>query len=56
MGHRFPSPRLAKTLLYYRVEEIAVLYGCHKNTVRSWLANGLEAIDERRPTLVQGGP
>ena len=54
MGNRLPSPRLAKTLLCYRVEEIAVLYGCHKNTVRNWLANGLEAIDDRRPIMVHG--
>ena len=26
----------------------------HKNTVRGWLKSGLEAVDDRRPTLVLG--
>jgi hypothetical protein len=27
----------------------------HKNTVRAWLRDGLKAIDQRRPVLIQGG-
>ena len=51
---RRPNWRLVKTHRSYAVEEIAQLFGVHKNTVRTWLKNGLESIDRRRPTLVQG--
>ena len=51
---RRPNWRLVKTHRCYAVEEIAQLFGIHKNTVRAWLKNGLEAIDGRRPTLVLG--
>jgi hypothetical protein len=36
------------------VDEIAILYGCLKHTVRNWLASGLQPIDDRRPTMVRG--
>ena len=54
MGSRRPNPRLVKIHRNYSVEEIARLFGIHKNTVRSWLKQGLAAIDGRRPTLVLG--
>src|SRR6266487_2071896 len=54
MGYRHPNPRLVKIHRNYSVEEIARLFGIHKNTVRSWLKQGLAAIDGRRPTLVLG--
>jgi hypothetical protein len=38
----------------YLVEEIAALFGLHKNTVRNWLKQGLPAVDSRRPTLILG--
>lgn len=38
----------------YAVDEVAKLLGCHKNTVRTWLASGLEVVDDRRPLLIQG--
>jgi hypothetical protein len=38
----------------YCVEDIAKILGVHKNTVRTWLRSGLQAIDERRPVMVQG--
>jgi Helix-turn-helix domain len=54
MGHRDPNPRLVKVHRNYSVEEIARLFGLHKNTVRNWLKQGLPAIDDRRPTPVLG--
>jgi hypothetical protein len=36
------------------VEEVAKLFGAHKNTVRGWLKAGLPRIDGRRPTLILG--
>lgn len=54
MGYRHPNPRLAKIHRSYSVEEISRLFAVHKNTVRTWLRQGLKAIDDQRPTLVRG--
>jgi Helix-turn-helix domain len=54
MGYRHPNPRLVKVHRNYSVEDIVRLFGLHKNTVRSWLKQGLAAIDDRRPTLILG--
>jgi hypothetical protein len=54
MGARHPNPRLVKIHRNYSVEDIARLFGIHKNTVRNWLKQGLAAIDDRRPTLILG--
>lgn len=54
MGRRHPNPRLVKIHRNYSVEEIARLFGLHKNTVRNWLKEGLPSIDQRRPTLILG--
>lgn len=48
------NPRLAKIHRTYTVEEIAKLFGVHRNTVRAWIDRGLPTIDQRRPVLVQG--
>jgi transposase-like protein len=54
MGKRHPNPRLVKIHRSYSVEEIAGLFGIHKNTIRAWLKQGLEPIDKSRPVLVHG--
>jgi hypothetical protein len=54
MGRRHPNPRRVKIHRNYSVQEVARLFGIHKNTVRGWLKRGLPAIDDRRPTLILG--
>jgi hypothetical protein len=54
MGFRHPNPRLAKIHRNYSVEDTARLFKVHKNTIRNWLKDGLEPIDDQRPTLVRG--
>ena len=54
MSTRHPNHRLVKIHRNYTVEEMAQLLEKHKNTVRNWLRDGLEVIDDRRPALVLG--
>ena len=54
MGYRHPNPRRAKIHRNYSVDEVARLLSVHKNTVRTWLRDGLQAIDNQRPSLIQG--
>jgi hypothetical protein len=48
------NPNLAKLHRTYTVEEVARLFGVHRNTVRNWLKAGLKVIDDRRPLMIQG--
>jgi Helix-turn-helix domain len=48
------NPRRAKLHRSYTVEEVARLFGTHRNTVRNWLKAGLKAIDDHRPLMIQG--
>ena len=49
------NPNLAKLNRTYSVDEVGRLYRVHNNTVRRWITEGgLQAIDDRRPTLVDG--
>jgi hypothetical protein len=43
-----------KTGISYDVAEIAKLFALHRNTIRQWLREGLETIDDRRPLLIHG--
>ncbi len=54
MGARFPNPQLVKIHRSYTAEEVARLFSCHKNTIRSWVRHGLQPIDDRRPILFTG--
>jgi excisionase family DNA binding protein len=54
MSKRRPNPRLAKIHRNYTVEEIASLFGIHRNTVRQWVKQGLPTSDDRRPMLILG--
>lgn len=54
MAKRHPNPRLVKIHRTYTVDEIARLYGFHRNAVRGWVKRGLPTIDCRRPFLIHG--
>jgi excisionase family DNA binding protein len=54
MTRRKANPRLVKIHRSYTVEEAARKLGVHKNTVRHWLKDGLQPIDQRRPLLIHG--
>jgi excisionase family DNA binding protein len=54
MNRSRPNPRLIKIHRNYTVDEAARTLQTHKNTIRTWLKNGLPAIDNRRPTLIHG--
>ena len=54
MRKRRPNYRLVKIHRSYTVEEIARLFGNHKNTVRDWVKAGLPTSDRKRPTLILG--
>jgi excisionase family DNA binding protein len=53
-SRRHPNPRLAKIHRNYTVEEVARLFGVHRNTVREWIRLGLPTSDDRRPMLILG--
>jgi excisionase family DNA binding protein len=54
MAKRRPDARRIKLHRSYSVEEAARILAVHKNTIAKWLKNGLGAIDDRRPILIQG--
>jgi len=56
MSRRHPNHRLVKIHRSYTVDEVAKLFGIHKNTVREWLKHGLVTCDDRRPILILGRP
>jgi hypothetical protein len=54
MRKRHPNHRHVKIHRNYTVEEIADLFGIHKNTVRNWVKVGLATSDNQRPMLILG--
>ena len=54
MAKRLQNPRLAKKNRSYKVDEIADLYGTHKNTVLNWIKQGLPTFDNKRPLMILG--
>ena len=54
MSKRHPNPRLAKIHRNYTVEEVAGVFGVHRNTVREWVKRGLPTSDDQRPMLILG--
>lgn len=48
------NTRLIRTGLCYSVQEIAELYGLHKNAVLRWIQKGLPVIDQKKPYLIHG--
>lgn len=51
---RLINPNRAKIHRNYTVEEVALLFNVHKNTVRGWIKSGLPACTEQRPALILG--
>jgi surfactin synthase thioesterase subunit len=54
MATRHPNYRLAKIHHNYMMQEIAKLFGVHRNTVREWVKRGLPTLDRKRPMLILG--
>jgi hypothetical protein len=46
--------RLVKASWPYSVQEVAGLFGVHKNAVLRWLREGLRANRDKRPFLIRG--
>ena len=51
--HRY-NLRLIKATWPYTVQEIAELFGVHKNAVLRWLKAGLKSDQSQRPFLIRG--
>ena len=54
MASRRPNHRLVKIHYNYTVEEAARVCSVHRNTVRAWIAAGLQVCDAKRPLLILG--
>jgi hypothetical protein len=54
MANRRISSRRIRGHLTYTVAEAARITEAHKNTIRHWIADGLAALDNRKPTLIKG--
>ncbi|MEP0234584.1 MAG: helix-turn-helix domain-containing protein [Parasphingorhabdus sp.] len=54
MAVKRPTGRLIKIHRSYTVEEAARALGVAKGTVRRWLKQGLECLNDQRPALILG--
>lgn len=54
MGLRTYNLRRLKATWPYRIEEIAELFGIHKNVVGRWIKDGLPVDRDQRPFLIRG--
>lgn len=48
------NPNKVKINRSYSYEELAAVYEVHKNTVATWVKNGLPCLKEMRPYLILG--
>ena len=48
------NPNRVKVNRSYTFEELAAVFGVHKNTVSAWVKKGLPCLKERRPFLILG--
>ena len=48
------NPNKAKINRNYTYEELAEVYGVHKNTIAQWVKKGLPCLKEMRPFLILG--
>jgi hypothetical protein len=48
------NPNLIKIHRNYTYEELAMVFGIHKNTIAAWVKSGLPCLQERRPFLITG--
>lgn len=48
------NPNLVKINRNYTFEELAAVFGVHKNTVSAWVKKGLPCLKEKRPFLILG--
>ena len=48
------NPNKVKINRNYSYEELAAVYGVHKNTVANWVNDGLPCLKDRRPYLILG--
>lgn len=48
------NPNRVKINRNYTFEELAAVFGVHKNTVATWVKNGLPCLKEQRPFLILG--
>lgn len=53
-NRRSCNPRLVSRDVSYSVQEVAELFGIHKNTVLQWFKKGLLRIDSSKPYLIHG--
>ena len=54
MKRRRLNPNLVKINRNYTFEDVSNDFGVHKNTVASWVADGLPCLKDKRPFLILG--